>query len=280
MVACEECGRWQHAECVSIPDELHVPRHYFCPVCRPDLYLPSPVTSMPPSKPSPRITLSFSTTKPGQRAKVTVKMPPDLQPVFKSTPSEVDDVAIGSTASSEREESLPSPSSSSFVSDLLLRDTEDVKSAAPANSSSGTTAVGSSRRESSPLSELASSLGSSSSDATTAMLSPPIPIFTRPAGYLQSTVLTCEHCNVAQDLGMLSLLFGALSLTPVHVAWRIGVSGRKLLCVPCGMVSTKHSVPIVSMLTFDYRLLRTLRSVECAPSMIQIRANPTAKRRT
>ncbi|KXS22089.1 hypothetical protein M427DRAFT_129857 [Gonapodya prolifera JEL478] len=36
MIQCEECGVWQHGECVNIPSRKYIPKHYYCDGCRPE----------------------------------------------------------------------------------------------------------------------------------------------------------------------------------------------------------------------------------------------------
>ncbi|KAI0929915.1 hypothetical protein AcV5_006754 [Taiwanofungus camphoratus] len=38
MAMCELCKTWQHGQCMGYSDIHHIPQHYYCEQCRPDLY--------------------------------------------------------------------------------------------------------------------------------------------------------------------------------------------------------------------------------------------------
>lgn len=38
MIQCEDCGIWQHGECVNIPNKALSPKHYYCEACRPNMH--------------------------------------------------------------------------------------------------------------------------------------------------------------------------------------------------------------------------------------------------
>lgn len=39
MAQCEECETWQHGRCMGFGEEADLPEHYYCELCRPDLYV-------------------------------------------------------------------------------------------------------------------------------------------------------------------------------------------------------------------------------------------------
>ncbi|GBE80614.1 predicted protein [Sparassis crispa] len=39
MIQCEMCKTWQHGQCMGHPDLDNVPNHYYCELCRPDMYV-------------------------------------------------------------------------------------------------------------------------------------------------------------------------------------------------------------------------------------------------